>query len=60
MLIFGRVVPVDEIIARVDAVDAAAIRRFARALFKRGKPAVAALGPIARLESYDTLAARFG
>ncbi len=60
MLIFGRVVPVDEIIARVDAVDAAAIRRFARALFLRGKPAVAALGPIARLKSYETLAARFG
>jgi len=60
MLIFGRVVPLDEIIARVDAVDAAAIRRFAHALAKRGKPAVAALGPIAQLESYERLAARFG
>lgn len=60
ILIFGRVVPVEEVIARVDAVDAAAVRRFARALLERGNPAVAALGPIGRLESYGTLAARFG
>ncbi len=60
LLIFGRVVPVEETIARIEAIDAAAVRRFARDLLKRGKPTLAALGPVSRLESYESLAARFG
>jgi predicted Zn-dependent peptidase len=60
MLIFGRTVPVDELIAEIEAVDAAAVKRFAHALLERAKPSLAALGPIARLEPYEKLAARFG
>lgn len=60
MLIFDRVIPVEEIIAQVEAIDAAAIRRFARGLLERGKPSVAALGLTARLESFAKLTARFG
>jgi hypothetical protein len=59
------VLPVDEMIAKVDQVDAAAVRRFAsRFLGSRAPaPAIAAVGPLegagGGLESYDRLAARF-
>jgi predicted Zn-dependent peptidase len=61
--VHGRVLPMDEIISKVDQVDAAAVRRFASRLFSKSKPAVAAVGPLSGagggLESYDRLAARF-
>jgi predicted Zn-dependent peptidase len=59
LLIYGRHLTPDELKARVDAVDAAAIRRVAERL-ARSKPAIAALGPIARLEEYERIAARLG
>jgi predicted Zn-dependent peptidase len=60
LMAFGRVLPVDELIPKIEAVDAGAIRRFARAVCERGTPAVAAVGPVKRLESRDRFAARFG
>jgi predicted Zn-dependent peptidase len=61
LLIFGRVLPVDEIVERIDAVDAAEIRRFAgRVLGGRAGPALAALGPIETLDDLTTIAARLG
>jgi predicted Zn-dependent peptidase len=57
---YGRVLGLDEIIARVDAVGAAALRRFAESLCRTGNPAIAAVGPVKRLESRDSFARRFG
>ncbi len=61
--IHGRVLPLDEMIAKVDAVDAAAMRRFASRFLSKPKPAMAAVGPLngagGGLESYERLAARF-
>ncbi len=57
---YGRVLGVEELIDRVDAVDAAALRRFAERLCRRGEPAMAAVGPVKRLESRDVFAHRFG
>jgi predicted Zn-dependent peptidase len=57
---YGRVLSVEELIARVDAVDAAALRRFADRLCRTGNPAIAAVGPVSRLESRDSFARRFG
>lgn len=45
LLAFGRVIPVDEIVAKVDAVDVDAVRRVARKLVGQGKPTLAAIGP---------------
>ncbi len=59
MLIYGRPLGEDELIAGVDAVDGAAVSRVARRLLAAGKPTLAAIGPIGRLENYDTLTARF-
>ena len=60
MLIYGRPLDIDEVMGRIDAVDAAAVRRAARRMLTAGRPSLAAIGPLARLESYDRVAARFG
>jgi predicted Zn-dependent peptidase len=60
LLNFGRVLSTKEMTARVDAVDAAALRRFAAKLCERGEPAMASVGPVGRLESLDRFARRFG
>jgi predicted Zn-dependent peptidase len=59
LLIFGRPLPTPEIVARVDAVDAPALNRFAERLLGETRPTLTALGPIRHLESYDGFAARF-
>ena len=59
LLIFGRPIPVGEIVGKIEAVDEAQIRRVAHRLFTAGAPVVAAIGPIGKLESYDKVAARF-
>jgi len=57
---YGRVLPVEELLAKLEAVDAAAVRRFGEKVMQRGRPAVATVGPAGRLESYEAFAARFG
>ena len=57
MLVFGRPLPIDEIVARIDAVDADAVRRVANRIFT-GRPSLAAIGPLANMMPYDRFAAR--
>jgi predicted Zn-dependent peptidase len=57
---YGRVLSVEELIARVDAVDAAALKNLAGRIMRAGNPAIAAVGPVKRLESRDAFARRFG
>lgn len=61
--VHGRVLPIEEIVAKVDEVDAGAVRRFAGRLLSKPLPAVAAVGPLSGaaggLESYERIAARF-
>ncbi len=56
MLAYGRPIPLDEIVAKVDAVTVDSARAAGRALIGRGKPAVAALGPGNTLESTAAIA----
>lgn len=62
-MIHGRVLPVDELIQKVDAVDANAVRRYAERLMKGPGLALSAIGPLGGqgggLETYDRIAARF-
>jgi predicted Zn-dependent peptidase len=44
ILAYGRVLPVDELIGRIEAVDIASTREAGRALLSRSRPAVVALG----------------
>ena len=60
MFSYGRILSIEELTAKLDEVDAAAVRGFGTRLMNSVRPAVAALGPIGTLESYETFAARFG
>jgi predicted Zn-dependent peptidase len=59
MLIFGRSVPIEEIVARIDAIGPEDVVRVAERIFAGGRPSLAALGPIDKLEAYDSVAGRF-
>ncbi|MAG96221.1 MAG: pitrilysin family protein [Alphaproteobacteria bacterium] len=59
LLIYDRAIPTAELIAEIDAVDATALKRVAGRVLAGGPPALAAIGPISRLESYDAVRARF-
>jgi predicted Zn-dependent peptidase len=58
LLVFGRRIPPDEIIAKVNAVDQAAIRRVGRRLLAAGGPTLAAIGPLGQLPSLDAIRTR--
>ncbi|PKQ07365.1 MAG: peptidase M16 [Alphaproteobacteria bacterium HGW-Alphaproteobacteria-12] len=62
-MIHGRVLPIAELVEKVDAVDAAAVRRYAARLLGGPGLALSAIGPLSGkdggLESYDRIAARF-
>jgi len=59
LLVFGRLIPPAELVAAIDRVDAAAVRRFAARIMSAGRPALAALGPVKKLETFDRFAGRF-
>ena len=56
MLNWGRPIPLDELVGKIEAVTVESTRAAGRALIARGRPAVAALGPGAGLESAATIA----
>jgi len=56
MLAYGRPVPLDEIVGRIDAVTVDSARAAGRALVARSRPAIAALGPGTGLESTAAIA----
>ena len=56
MLAYGRPIPLDEIVARVEAVTVESARAAGRALIGRSRPAIAALGPGNGLESTAAIA----
>jgi predicted Zn-dependent peptidase len=56
MLSYGRPIPLDEIVGKVDAVTVESASAAGRALVARGRPAIAALGPGSGLESTAAIA----
>jgi predicted Zn-dependent peptidase len=56
MIVYGRPVPLDEIVGKIEGVTVESARAAGRALIARGRPAVAALGPGAGLESAAAIA----
>jgi predicted Zn-dependent peptidase len=51
MIAYGRPVPVEEVVAKIEAVTVESARAAGSALIARGRPAIAALGPGSGLES---------
>jgi predicted Zn-dependent peptidase len=59
IIYYGRPLEVSEIVGKIEAVDAAAARRFAGRI-AASRPTLASLGPVARVENIDRVAARLG
>ena len=60
LLAYGRVVPISEIREKLEAVSVEDVRSFGEKLMRTARPAIAAIGPVRGLESYETFAARYG
>jgi hypothetical protein len=56
----GRVQSAAEIVAQLDAIDAACVKRYAARVMEAGRPTIAAVGPVSRLEAHEIFARRFG
>lgn len=57
LLIFGKPIPLEEMVARVEAVDVQAVSELAKSIFV-SKPTMAAIGPLERLEPYAKVVSR--
>lgn len=57
---YDRVLSVEEMTEKLDAVDAAAVRRFGEKVMTTANPSVATVGPAGKLERYGIFAGRFG
>lgn len=60
VVVFGRVLGVDELLAKVDIVDVDTIRRLTTRLFDGSRLTVGAIGELNGLENHAALAAKFG
>ena len=59
ILTYGRPLTMQEVVDKIEAVDAAAVRGLAQRLLT-GRPTLASLGPVGRVESFERMAARLG
>jgi len=57
---YDRVLSVEEMTEKLEAVDAAEVRRFGQKIMESANPAVATVGPAGKLERYGIFAGRFG
>jgi len=57
LMIFGRTIPTEESVAKIEAVNEAAIQAVAKRIFA-SKPTLAALGPIDGVEDFEKIKAR--
>ena len=56
----GKVQSAAEIVAQLDAIDVAAVKAYAARVVATGRPTIAAVGPVTRLEPHHVFARRFG
>jgi len=55
----GKVQSAAEIVAQLDAIDTASVKRYATRVMQEGRPTIAAVGPIGKLEPHSAFARRF-
>jgi predicted Zn-dependent peptidase len=60
MLIYGRPLPIEEMVARIEAVTPERILALAKRTFTESRPSITALGALQSLEPYDRIVGRFG
>jgi predicted Zn-dependent peptidase len=54
LMVHGRILPIEELVAQIDAVDEAAVIKVANRLFSSA-PTFAAIGPLAKVAGYDAI-----
>lgn len=59
ILVFNRIVPIEEMVARVEAVDAGAVASVCARLLEHGKPALSVIGPGKHVPDFESFAAMF-
>lgn len=57
VLVYGRPISTQEVVDRIEAIDSSQIAAVARRLFAQ-VPTIAAIGPLGKLESHDSMVAR--
>jgi predicted Zn-dependent peptidase len=60
LLLFGRLIPVEELVARVEAITAEDIRDLAQRIFAGSPPTLSTVGPVKGMLDRDRIAERFG
>ncbi|MSO74350.1 MAG: insulinase family protein [Alphaproteobacteria bacterium] len=60
MLIYGRPLPIEEMVERIDAITPERILALAKRTFTASRPSITALGALGSLEPYDRIVGRFG
>jgi predicted Zn-dependent peptidase len=55
----GRILPVKELVEKLDAVTPEDVGRYAQSVTRKGALSLAALGPLTKLEPYEKIVARF-
>lgn len=58
LIAFGRVIPTEEVLEKIDAVDQAALRRVGERLLAGGRPTLTGLGPLGHMPALDALVRR--
>ena len=58
LMVYGRIVPIEEIVTKIDAIDEASVERVAARLLTSA-PTVASVGPLGQLGDYGAIASRF-
>ncbi|MEJ0012223.1 MAG: pitrilysin family protein [Bauldia sp.] len=60
ILLFGRHIPTTELVAKVNAISVADVRKLAGDIFTGSRPTVAAVGALGGMMDHDAIARRFG
>jgi predicted Zn-dependent peptidase len=59
LLLFGRPIPIEELVLKVNSISVADIRKLAEEIFTGSRPTISAVGALDGLAEYDRLTARF-
>ncbi len=60
MMIFGRLIPIEELVEKIDAVTVSDVRRLGQSIFTGTTPTLAAIGPVGSLIEHDRVVTRLG
>ena len=60
LLLFGRLIPMEELVEKIEGITAAAVRDLAARIFTGSPPTLATVGPVSGVMERDRIAERFG